>query len=240
MKRVPVAGVILCGAGKLNVPRRTLRQAPNYFLALVYYFIFYLSMDNSILELKRQKQREANARYNAKHPKAAVIATQKWRAKNLAKVKAYAKRYRREHPEKIAETKKRWYSQNPDKRRAMCRAYRAKNPEKCLAAQRRYQKANREKVRQWARECYARNPENAKRLARERRAKIKAMQQGLSRGLTTRLIVKQLGQCAICKCDLAVSGYHLDHIIPLAKGGVHKDENIQLLCPTCNHSKGAR
>lgn len=33
---------------------------------------------------------------------------------------------------------------------------------------------------------------------------------------------------------------HLDHIIPLAKGGPHGLWNVQLLCGTCNSQKGDR
>jgi 5-methylcytosine-specific restriction endonuclease McrA len=35
-------------------------------------------------------------------------------------------------------------------------------------------------------------------------------------------------------------GYHKDHVVPLALGGEHAPNNIQLLCPACNLSKGAR
>ena len=42
-----------------------------------------------------------------------------------------------------------------------------------------------------------------------------------------------------CPSDLGL-GYHVDHITSLARGGENKDENIQLLCPKCNLSKGAK
>lgn len=32
----------------------------------------------------------------------------------------------------------------------------------------------------------------------------------------------------------------MDHIMPLALGGTNTDDNIQLLCPTCNRSKHAK
>lgn len=34
--------------------------------------------------------------------------------------------------------------------------------------------------------------------------------------------------------------YHIDHAMPLARGGDNAFGNLQLLCPNCNHSKGAR
>lgn len=76
-------------------------------------------------------------------------------------------------------------------------------------------------------------------LPNPKNEKIQALKQGLSKGLVTRLIVLQKGLCATCACDLSVSDFHLDHIVPLAKGGAHIDSNIQLLCPSCNLSKGA-
>lgn len=32
----------------------------------------------------------------------------------------------------------------------------------------------------------------------------------------------------------------LDHVIPISRGGMNIDDNVQLLCPTCNLSKGAK
>lgn len=55
---------------------------------------------------------------------------------------------------------------------------------------------------------------------------------------------KRIGQaqrwkCAVCGTDVK-ENYHVDHILPLAKGGVHHRHNIQILCPSCNLSKHAK
>ncbi len=50
----------------------------------------------------------------------------------------------------------------------------------------------------------------------------------------------QSGKCVYCKTKLYKSGnnkYHVDHIMPLSKGGTNDIANIQLLCPPCNLSK---
>ncbi len=44
----------------------------------------------------------------------------------------------------------------------------------------------------------------------------------------------QEGKCAHCKIEAKLT---LDHIIPLAKGGMHDRSNAQLLCRSCNSSK---
>ena len=47
------------------------------------------------------------------------------------------------------------------------------------------------------------------------------------------------GAAAVLVVKIEGSG-HLDHILPLALGGRHDDDNLQLLCGTCNMRKGAR
>jgi 5-methylcytosine-specific restriction endonuclease McrA len=43
--------------------------------------------------------------------------------------------------------------------------------------------------------------------------------------------------CVECGGLLSKLGKHVDHVLPLAKGGPHSTKNLQLLCPPCNRSK---
>ena len=46
------------------------------------------------------------------------------------------------------------------------------------------------------------------------------------------------GLCQICGAKVPRRGYHVDHIIPISKGGDEWDqENMQLACPKCNLTK---
>ena len=54
------------------------------------------------------------------------------------------------------------------------------------------------------------------------------------------LLVTQNWRCNHCVKDLRVLGYHVDHVLPIAKGGTNNADNLQLLCPKCNLRKGAR
>lgn len=47
------------------------------------------------------------------------------------------------------------------------------------------------------------------------------------------LLDRQEGRCAGCKCGL-YGDHHVDHLIPVAKGGTSFVGNLQLLCPKCN------
>ena len=53
----------------------------------------------------------------------------------------------------------------------------------------------------------------------------------------------QEGNCKYCKCVLDFSNTkltHLDHVVPLSKGGTHTLTNVVWSCSTCNLAKGAK
>jgi 5-methylcytosine-specific restriction endonuclease McrA len=73
-----------------------------------------------------------------------------------------------------------------------------------------------------------------------RRARIKGVGGNLSPDIHARLMQLQKGKCAVCRTSLRDIRPHLDHIMPVARGGSNTDDNMQLLCSTCNQSKNAK
>jgi len=60
------------------------------------------------------------------------------------------------------------------------------------------------------------------------------------------VIRRDLFRCQSCGCRVRTTGdpthpnyAHVDHVIPLAAGGPHRYDNVQLLCRSCNMAKGA-
>ena len=51
------------------------------------------------------------------------------------------------------------------------------------------------------------------------------------------LMARQAGVCNVCLNRLG-SVTHLDHIVPISRGGHHSIGNLQYLCATCNLKKG--
>lgn len=48
------------------------------------------------------------------------------------------------------------------------------------------------------------------------------------------------GVCHICREPADRWNWHLDHVIPIARGGLHGYENVKVAHPGCNLKKGDR
>lgn len=96
---------------------------------------------------------------------------------------------------------------------------------------------NKEKVRKYEREYNQKNPEVKIRSEAKRRA-IKLKSGGtFPKEDIDKLFQSQNGLCPACGVDLKSSGFHIDHRIPLSRGGSNWPENLQLLCPADNVRK---
>ena len=65
--------------------------------------------------------------------------------------------------------------------------------------------------------------------------------------MTTKLrtYIKERDKYTCCQCGNSVEKepnllLEIDHIVPIAKGGLTKEDNLQRLCWKCNRSKGAK
>lgn len=61
--------------------------------------------------------------------------------------------------------------------------------------------------------------------------------------IKTILRARDRGKCSVCGVDLInelEADVHIDHIVPLARGGCNDVVNLQLLCAGCNLRKSAR
>lgn len=169
-----------------------------------------------------------------------------YREKNRLHIREYVRKWESE-PERKAKkrqrTKERW-EKDINLSRKLSRDY-----------MRRKYWSNPEKAREYARKCFSslteeqlikiskrrsqwhkRNPEYGRSANQNRRAAIRRVGGRVKRSEVLDLIAKQRHKCAACKGDLR-KGYHMDHVMPIALGGVNKIENIQLLCPKCNRKK---
>lgn len=106
------------------------------------------------------------------------------------------------------------------------------------ATTRKWRAANKDRVAKYNREFSLRHPGHHIPHRHLRRArKVGAHGEKLARGYRERLMVVQKSICPYCSVDLKFVKSHLDHIIPLSRGGVHAERNLQWTCRACNQKK---
>ena len=127
--------------------------------------------------------------------------------------------WRRANPDKVREQSRRQRRNDPERDKR----WRAANVESARAAERRWRMANKDK----------RNAITATRRARLMAALVP---------LTTEDQLAVVVQYAKARSLTELTGepYHVDHVVPLARGGLHHPANLQVLPGRANQRKGAR
>jgi 5-methylcytosine-specific restriction endonuclease McrA len=128
-------------------------------------------------------------------------------------VKEYSKRYRKlpEAKKKLSVNQRKWRETHPE--------------------------YNRERLSKWQKE----NPEKVRKISHDRRAKIANCEGTYTIEEINELFAWQRGDCYYCGEFLYIDyPYHIDHVIPISRGGPNSIENIVLACPHCNISKNDR
>lgn len=151
--------------------------------------------------------------------------------------------YRQANPDYLSE----YYQSNADKIREQRREYRQANTDKIRERERAYRHANidknRERQREYNRKYRRANPDKEKAKDHCRRArKIESGGRFTSTDIARQrnMQTDKNGKLRCWWCSKAITDYHIDHRIPLAKGGSNAPDNLCLACPQCNHSKHAK
>jgi 5-methylcytosine-specific restriction endonuclease McrA len=197
-----------------------------------------------------------------------IARVAEWKAANKVRVQEYKAKYNPEyhrlHREEIRtqqqeyagrpdvqerrrEYMKGWRERNPDRLRRYGLMYRVKNTDRKRQYCREWEERNKERRRLrkriTARVWRADNPESLKLYRKRREARARASEQAgrptfTSADVRWRLAI-QKQRCYWCKKRVGDS-YHIDHIIPLSRGGSNSRENICVACAPCNLSKGSK
>ncbi len=164
-----------------------------------------------------------------------------WYKRNRERHNANSRAWYAENSEKLKATRDRWYRDHPNYSRDWARAV---PPEERKARKRAWYEANREYAIAYTAEWARRNPEAAKQVqavvAHRRRARKAASPGQHTRADLAAILAAQGHWCANCRTDLRKAEKHVDHIIPLARGGSNDKGNLQFLCRACNLAKAAR
>lgn len=116
-----------------------------------------------------------------------------------------------------------WYHANKDKAAAKRRRYEEKDPQKIKSMKRAWKEANPDRVLD----------HDQIRRARKRGTQIEPISR---RAVWER----DEGICHLCGDPVPFEEMHLEHIVPLAKGGTHTCGNVAPSHADCNLKKGAK
>jgi 5-methylcytosine-specific restriction endonuclease McrA len=197
--------------------------------------------------------RESNRKYREAHKEERNKASREWRATNKERVSQLNKEYFKANKSRLNEYKKRRLQQNPELREQVKpykHAWYMTNRERLSEKYREYHEKNRERDLAYLRE-YGRNRYNADPTERQRqriknhtrRAQIKHNGGSFTFKELNALFEAQEGFCFYCGELLYASfdkDIHIEHKIPLSRGGSNNIENIVLSCAPCNLSKGTK
>lgn len=153
-----------------------------------------------------------------------------------------------EHWKKNPEARKaicqRYYQRHKEEVKRRCAEYRAR-PE--ISEDRRskaveYRKKNSQERADYLRKWYKENPDRMRASSVKsmhiRRARIKGV--AYERFYRREIFDRDGGMCRYCGVLLDPKNWHLDHIVPIVRGGAHTKSNVVAACVKCNLSKRDR
>lgn len=157
--------------------------------------------------------------------------------------KAKARKWAVDNPDKAKAKIKKWVSENREQYYANQKRWRLENPEAYKASNDKYRETHLEQTRQATRTYQKTHPNKGKAQRHKRRARSKNAEGFWTQEDIEKMYETQKGLCwwrgPKCTVDLSL-GYHIDHRVPLARGGTNWPNNLVLSCPNCNHSKNAK
>jgi hypothetical protein len=164
-------------------------------------------------------------------------------SKNAEQINAHKRRYYRLNADAINEGRKHQYHNDLEESRRRGRAYYWSNPDRSRRWSREagkrwrenHPEEDKEKHKKWKRE----NRVIVRISSHRRRARLLQAGGNHTQEDIERIYNQQRGRCYWCLSDLD-HVYHIDHRIPLVRGGSNDASNLVMSCPKCNMSKGGK
>lgn len=150
----------------------------------------------------------------------------KHRQENKQEILKKEAKYRSDKSEYLREYLKEYRHQNKEEIKKQRRGYRKKNKESISESNKKWRELNKNKRQQYQKEYY----QNNKDLYKARGAKYRATLLKQTPDYANISLIEDI----YCSCP---EGYHIDHIIPLSRGGLHYESNLCYLPARINLSK---
>lgn len=182
-------------------------------------------------ERNKAKALKQSADWYAANKERKLAAGRRWSEKNRERLNARRVELRKTNPQRARERARRHYWNHRDgivakqrlkrAKNRKVRTYRPRDPHKVKARNARYLKRHPDK--------------NASKSARQRAVRKKAT----PRGANEQLIISFYAIAARVSRCLRIP-HDVDHIKPIARGGLHHQNNLQVLPAVINRRKGSK
>jgi len=187
--------------------------------------------NKELTEFYKRKQSEDGLRSACK------TCARAYRQANKTTILAYASEYYQANKEAIITKNTEYYETNKVELAAQKAEYYQTNKVVKLTYASEYRQIN--KVAIAAKKYVYRQTPKGKLVsansAHKRRAVVKS---GSVSTKELQQLVDNNIYCFYCGCEVTDDNRHIDHFIPLCKGGLHDIQNLVVACATCNMKKG--
>lgn len=181
-------------------------------------------------DVLNRQARERRARDPEKY-RAAHRESRRRNQEATEREREYHRQWCRDNAGHIRSYSSSYYAEHRQERIAASKRYAAEHPEH-LKAKRRERWLREKASKAWRCDAYRAHIRNYQ--ARKRGAPGKHT--GEDREAQYR---RQHGRCYWCGEKVGAK-YHVDHVVPLARGGTNWPSNLVIACPRCNREKGAK
>jgi 5-methylcytosine-specific restriction endonuclease McrA len=190
---------------------------------------------------KRRRFADYYTQYREEHREVHVVYCKDYYDAHAEGLRQYAKDYRESNIETVREKDRE--RQSSDARKATRVKHYEKHGDKIRDRENRRYLRETARIQARVKRYRDEHPEKVRESNRAGDVAAKARKKGapgkFKKADIKRMLVAQNFICAACPADI-LKNYQVDHIHPLRKGGSNWPDNLQLLCPPCNQSKGAK
>ena len=188
-------------------------------------------------EERKARRREADRRYREANREQLLERKRQYREANRDRLREAGRRHYEVSRGKMIAAALAWRAANPERYREIQQQWAEKNRDKLRQAMHRYYSLNRdthlEYVRQWGKA----NPDRKAEHRHSRRARQRGATdpcQPVTAAITARRYALFGNVCCFCGAGGKMT---LEHVVALAKGGLHVPRNLAPSCWRCNNSK---
>ncbi len=157
---------------------------------------------------------------------------------NREQLREYDREEYYKNRERHLENRRKSNERNKEKIKKARKVYYKNNKERILEQDAKYRSEHKDAIAARMKKYYEIHKDEFVYRARERKKLVRATKDGtITKATLDEMYEAQEHKCGYCGRDLDELGKHLDHILPLSKGGRHTINNVHWVCPKCNLEK---